>query len=114
MMASDNAAKRAAATNAEIAGENFIGRAAKAPPESDRSLQRLSQKYSRSQWPASAMRSGAVHQRSAGGRPLVTSAMRARLPPVVSGGSASRGKNPCAEISRFGRGNEVWRKSRTI
>src|SRR3569833_2571171 len=113
MMASDNAAKRAAATNAEIAGENFIGRAAKAPPESDRSLQRLSQKYSRSQWPASAMRSGAAHQRSAGGRPLVTSAMRARLPPGVAGGGAAGGGGPGAGGARGGRGGGGGREART-
>jgi hypothetical protein len=52
------------------------------------------------------------HQRSEAGLSAVTSAMRARVPAVVSGGSPSSGKKPCATISRSGIGGAYWRKSR--
>ena len=43
-----------------------------------------------------------THHRSVAASPCSASAMRARVPDVVSGGSASSGKNPCAAISRLG------------
>jgi len=46
----------------------------------------------------------APHQRGDTGAPIITSAMRARVAAVVSSGSTSSGKKPCAMISRSGTG----------
>ena len=52
-----------------------------------------------------------AHRRSPGVVASSTSAIRARVAGVVSGGSSSGAKNPCSTISRLGTGAAVWRKS---
>ena len=63
--------------------------------------------------PAALEQDPVGHQRCDGVAPCSTSAMRLPVPAVVSGGSASDGKKPCATISRPGCGGAGWRKSRT-
>ena len=48
------------------------------------------------------------HQSSATALPCMTSARRARVARVVSSGSASGAKKPCAIISWFGCGGVLW------
>src|SRR6202035_2611442 len=52
------------------------------------------------------------YQSSAGLRAFSTSAMRSRVARVVSAGSASGAKKPCAMISWFGCGGASWRNAR--
>src|SRR3954453_5120338 len=52
------------------------------------------------------------HQFSGTGAPAITSKMRARVLAVVSFGSWSRAKNPCAMISPFGSGPPAGRTQR--
>src|ERR1700720_84797 len=54
------------------------------------------------------------YQSSAGLRPLSTSARRSRVARVVSAGSASGAKKPCAMISWFGCGGASWRDARPM
>src|SRR5262249_46426053 len=58
-------------------------------------------------------RSQGLHQRGDTGVPIITSAIRARVAALVSCGSASREKKPCAMISWSGTGGAGWRKRST-
>jgi hypothetical protein len=51
------------------------------------------------------------HHLSLTGAPSKTSAIRARVPAVVSPGSSSSAKNLDAAISRLGAGGALWRNA---